>query len=100
MKDELAPRRRTRTIERFAKSIQDSAASGYEPAQNLIDSMQALLDANEDTKTSLRVFVVELRDPQVLAHYEKETGKTGVYDVVNALIPNHPDIIASVLTGD
>ena len=32
MKDELAPRRNARTIERFSKSIQDAAASGYERA--------------------------------------------------------------------
>ena len=100
MKDELAPRRRTRTIERFAKSIQDSAASGYEPAQRIIDNMQAMQEAVEDTKASLRAFVADLRDPQVLAHYEKETGETGVYDVVSALFPDRQDIIASVLTGD
>lgn len=53
MKDELASRRRTRTIEK----------------------------AEEDAKASLRAFVSDLRDPQVLAHYEKETGETGLYGV-------------------
>ena len=100
MKDELASRRKTRTIKRAAKSIREAAAGGYEPAQSIIDNMQAMQEAVEDTKASLRAFVADLRDPQVLAHYEKETGETGVYDVVSALFPDRQDIIASVLTGD
>ena len=92
MKDELASRRKTRTIKR--------AASGNENVQEVIGALQALLDAKHDTKGSLRVFLVELRDPQALAHYEKETGETGIYDVVNALFPDRQDIIASVLTDD
>ena len=66
MTDEFTRHRRTKVFKRLGKSLSEAAAGGYEPAQRIIDNMQAMQEAVEDTKASLRAFVNDLRDPQVL----------------------------------